>query len=317
MGKLFNLKSWLTLPDTTRYLSVLFDEEVTESDVLRLALDGHLCLSVHIVNRIVARAGKVVPIQEAVFNEVPSLDNLGSVRIYKGPTIYTDGVATHIVEFEIDIVELEGIYDLAMLGSEKTDVARRYHTLNGGPQIDSVNLVGAFISGGKGRLCQIQASLEDQQNISGSRATLEKLAAQFEAGDTDVDITESRLSRFKEDRKVFEQRFKPGSARYLPADLPEDTVLVVRTDALRELEKLYQDPPSQKILGHVSDKLALMNKAAGKFWANADRDDRGTHPENKTVEQWFVENAFSQTLAEKATTIIRPSWAAVGRKPEK
>ncbi len=67
---------------------------------------------------------------------------------------------------------------------------------------------------------------------------------------------------------------------------------------------------------HVSDKLVKMNQAAAKFWANADRDDRGTQPDNATVAAWLEQQGFSQTLADKAATIIRPEWAPPGRKPE-
>jgi hypothetical protein len=66
----------------------------------------------------------------------------------------------------------------------------------------------------------------------------------------------------------------------------------------------------------VSDKLAKMNHASRKFWSNADRDDRGTHPDNATVASWLVKMGFSPTLADKAATIIRPEWAPTGRKPE-
>ena len=44
------LKEWLTVPDAAKRLSVIFGEEVTEADVLRLALDGHLKLSIYFVN---------------------------------------------------------------------------------------------------------------------------------------------------------------------------------------------------------------------------------------------------------------------------
>ncbi len=69
---------------------------------------------------------------------------------------------------------------------------------------------------------------------------------------------------------------------------------------------------------HVSDKLARMNQASLRFWGNADRDDRGTHPDNAMVADWLIneEKSFTQTLADKAATIIRPKWAPTGRKPE-
>jgi len=67
---------------------------------------------------------------------------------------------------------------------------------------------------------------------------------------------------------------------------------------------------------HVSEKLAKMNQAATKFWSNADRADRGSHPGNALVSAWLVQQRFSQTLADKAATMIRPEWAPTGRKPE-
>lgn len=42
MSKLFTLKKWLSLPEAAKRLSTSFDEEVTEADVIQLALDGHL-----------------------------------------------------------------------------------------------------------------------------------------------------------------------------------------------------------------------------------------------------------------------------------
>ena len=76
------------------------------------------------------------------------------------------------------------------------------------------------------------------------------------------------------------------------------------------------DTPISASRAHVSDKLAKMNQASTKFWGNADRDDRGTHPNNVTVAAWLEQQGFSATLADKAATIIRPEWAPTGRKPE-
>jgi hypothetical protein len=70
LGKLFNLKEWLTVADAARHLSIVFGEDVTEADVLRLALDGHLRLSVNFVNHARARCGKVVGYEGAIFREM-------------------------------------------------------------------------------------------------------------------------------------------------------------------------------------------------------------------------------------------------------
>jgi hypothetical protein len=39
LKKLMKFKTWLTVPDAARHLSILFGEDVTEADVLRFALD--------------------------------------------------------------------------------------------------------------------------------------------------------------------------------------------------------------------------------------------------------------------------------------
>lgn len=68
---------------------------------------------------------------------------------------------------------------------------------------------------------------------------------------------------------------------------------------------------------HVSDKLTKLIQAAEKHWKNADRNDPDTQPKNSEVVHWLVKQGFSETLADKAATIIRPEWASTGRKPEK
>lgn len=105
-------------------------------------------------------------------------------------------------------------------------------------------------------------------------------------------------------------------------DLPHLVMLREEVERLdRERQKPVINPlatrealPTSR--AHVSDKLAKLNQAAAKFWGNADRDDRGTHPDNATVAAWLVPQGFSPTLADKAATIIRPEWAPTGRKPE-
>ena len=53
------------MEESARHLSILFGEEVAESDVLRLGLDGHLPLSVDFVNHAKGDIGHVVAIKEA------------------------------------------------------------------------------------------------------------------------------------------------------------------------------------------------------------------------------------------------------------
>lgn len=99
--------------------------------------------------------------------------------------------------------------------------------------------------------------------------------------------------------------------------------LWVRTEELRRFQKegsshVRGDFPASEeaAFSGRSDKLAYLNQAAARFWANADPNDRATHPDNNTVAEWLEGKGYSQTMAAKGATIIRPEWASVGRKPE-
>jgi hypothetical protein len=90
----------------------------------------------------------------------------------------------------------------------------------------------------------------------------------------------------------------------------------IKTQGAAILEQTIRNAPQIPERDHISDKLALMNQAANKFWRNANRQERGTHPENTKVALWLVGQGFSSTLADKAATIIRPEWVPSGRKPK-
>ena len=65
---------------------------------------------------------------------------------------------------------------------------------------------------------------------------------------------------------------------------------------------------------YISENLAILNQAARKFWANADPEDKETHPKNEAVEEWLTEEGLPKTYAPQAATIIRPKWGAKGRR---
>jgi len=238
--KLFNLKEWLTVACAAQHLTILFAEEVTEADVLRLVLDGQLKLSVHFVNHATARRGMVVPIAEAKFKKLPSFDGAGTVQIYGGPTVFTKGVVSHIVELEPAVVTLAGVFDLPMMGGEELDIEHEYQRLTDGPPVTLVGMNGAFVEGRDGQVFQLQDSFDDNEYQSGSNAQLKKLKQHIEDRNIGAAEAEGLLNRYKEDRKDFLKKRASQSKEdnYYPAGgLPEDSVLVVRTQALRDFEE--------------------------------------------------------------------------------
>lgn len=238
MGKLFNLKQWLTVDDAAKHLSIVFGENVSVADVLRLALDQELTLSVNFVNGAHGRAGLLVPLNEATYEEVTVLPGM-PVRVYGGPRISTDGEESHILQLETCVVALSGIWDLPMIGGERLAVERLYQRLTGGPDATNQPMDGAFVQSSDGLIYQLQVDFDDNEYCSGSAASLESIRRVIETQNMSTVDKEKLLNQHNEDRKKFleDRKSKPETESFYPGgDLPEDAVFVVRVDALRDLE---------------------------------------------------------------------------------
>lgn len=93
-----------------------------------------------------------------------------------------------------------------------------------------------------------------------------------------------------------------------------------KTEQKHELSATSQEKQlttTERNTTNRSNELSYLNQASDKFWANADPDDRTTHPNNDVVAAWLESKGISPTKAGMAASIIRPEWAGTGRKPEK
>jgi hypothetical protein len=207
LKKLLNLKQWLTVPDAARHLSIFFGEDVNEADVLRLGLEGHLTLSVDFVNFASGRCGPVVPLQDAKREKIPSLKENEWIDLVEGVQI-----GDQVIQLGEQVVRLEGVWDLKMRGAEQIDVEHRYQFLTGGPSVDLHSLAGAIVCREDGTHCQLQSHFSDNE--------------------------------FANQENLKKPRNHPDN--YYPAGgLPADSVLVVKTSALHDLEA-RQSEPDQK-----------------------------------------------------------------------
>ena len=151
MGKLFKLKSWLTLPEAQKHLTTIFGEEVSEADILRLALDSKLKLSVIFPSGVFASYCKPIYDEATVeYCEVPSLDGTAMLRLPVGGEIHyaPDG---RMLQVQEKIIELEDDwpYDLLMMGGERGDIGFMYWELAGVPREETTNLDGTFVIDGQ------------------------------------------------------------------------------------------------------------------------------------------------------------------------
>lgn len=258
MKKLLKLKEWLTIPDAAKHLSIVFDEDVSEADVLRLALDGQLQLSVHFVNQATARRGKTVPLSEAEKVPAPSIsldkdckprEPYEVILGFKFQEMYPDGqVQEKVAQFGKEIIHIDGVWDLPMLGNGRLDVEHKYQMLTTGVKVTDVNLGGTYLWDLDGELWELQSSFDENEFQEGSLAQLEKLKAKIASENIEKSEAERLLNRHKEERKSFleKERSQPAQENYYPAGgLPNDSVLVVRTEALRKLEQKGTEAPEQ------------------------------------------------------------------------
>ncbi|MDQ9168991.1 hypothetical protein Q8A64_01070 [Oxalobacteraceae bacterium R-40] len=270
MSKLANLKKWLTVPDAVRKLSREYDKEVSEADILQYALDGHLQLSVNFVNTVQARPGNVAQYTEAeLAAAVKSGDLPGDLKWKKMPKDLHAALKGEPIKEEVwhlmslrigenryltltdEVVTLTGVWDLPMIGAEKLDIAHAYQRLTDGPPVTLSNLDGTFVEGRDGQICQLLTDYDDNFYQAGSRAQLEKIKQYIAKDKIKPKKAKALLQEHEEARKTFLEGRKSSLEleKYFPAGgLPEDSVIVVRTEALR----LFQ----QTISGEAEKPLA-------------------------------------------------------------
>jgi hypothetical protein len=202
MSKLFKLKKHLTLDDTAKHLSVMFGESVTRADVLKLGLDGHLTISVDFVNHGDVVSGRIIPTCDIVPVTMPGiLDE-------KPVDIIVEKIIDEHRAIKLDserVLSIEGVWDLLMVGGERLDIEYEYQQLTGGPEVTLMTLDGAFICA------------PDDPNV--------------------VAQLQERFPENEVRKKELLKDYRNPSNYYPPGGLPEDSVLVVRVESIKALEK--------------------------------------------------------------------------------
>ncbi|MCG8037114.1 MAG: hypothetical protein JAZ19_08750 [Candidatus Thiodiazotropha taylori] len=300
--KLFKLKEWLTIDDASKYLSILFDGPVTKADVLQLGLDGHIDLSINIVNTATGRVGNIVPRNNAKLNIVDCAASTPLPRIIKKGILNSDlnklpenikngldrgtlkaipmGMVINkndVLEYTDEIVRITGIWDLPMIGGETHFVLQKYQALTDGPDLTLSCLEGAFLKSSEGKLICIHDKFEDDIFQSRPMSLWGKIKNQLLYINilSNSNITDND-DGIKEDSNTAVT--KPNTKDYYPTgELPNDSVLVVRANALREFEQrqINSAAPKQKALKTNERNSLLTIIAALCNHTNIDPDGRG------------------------------------------
>lgn len=155
MNKLFGFKQWVTIPEAAQWLSVILEGPVTEADVMQLALEGHLPISVDLVNGAFANICKIVPLEDAETKEIPGLDGV--------PLRVVDGIRLGerlVIQCTDEVGYIRGFWNLPMYGGDRFYIKNKYLELTHGPKDTSIYIDGTFLRGKDGCIFRLVEEYE-------------------------------------------------------------------------------------------------------------------------------------------------------------
>lgn len=317
MKKLFKLKQWLTLEETAGHLSSLFEESVTVADVLRLALDGHLTVSVDFVNHAYARLGKVVPFKELPLITVPGIGlNMHAppkeITIVSGHYLLIDDVAevtadTRFALFETGVEQIDGVWDLSMRGAERLDLEHKFQRMTGGPSVELVNIDGTFLFREPDTWASLQTKFDDTFVDDPEGAPKSASAPGFakSMANIGVSITPPGKKRVK-------------GAHHPAGGLPDDCAWVVRTESLRSFERKALDANSLQdapFFDADAEDYPYLLHIAVRAWEDARHSSTGT-PKQRVLN--YLETKYP-TMPQGSRDAIAQvvNWQRSGGRPAK
>lgn len=169
--------------------------------VLRLALDGHLTLSMHLVNGAYGRKFKAVDLATVEWEKIRSTDGQHVLKIPAHGRIWIHNQTTYQLMQPVVLLE-PGLWDVPLIGGERVDAELKIQQMSFGPEPTSVSLEGVLIKHLNGDLFEIQSR-----------------------------YPKSIIDQWK--RKYTEwNKYHPAGA------LPEDSEFVVRTESAEAFIKL-------------------------------------------------------------------------------
>lgn len=171
MSKLFKIKQWVTAQQALDFLTLQLGEDVTPLDVLQLAVEQKLKISVKFDHRVPAMLGATIPYKDVPLIELPSLrEGEEKVRFLGGycltPEVDWDE-DTPFACFKKDVSYIDGIWDLAMIGNEAINVANMLREEIGADCLDRFNIDGTFLCRPDGACANLQERFNPEDGVEG------------------------------------------------------------------------------------------------------------------------------------------------------
>lgn len=244
-------KKLLTLSEAARYLSNVCVGKFKKADILQLALEDKLKLSVKFINGVEAARAKF-PLICKDFDVVKDFDKSFLTTIEEVKTFGGDRV-----------------WDLPMIGRAKLAIENGYHILTNGPHLTTKG-VAAYVQGDGGELWLLQDRFSYAKFRSASRAYVEKqrqLIARNEISAEEAqELINNHLKQGWESLANMGLVSELENCCYYPAKkLPRDSVLFIRLEALEECAKLLNDSEPEKLNGITGNSIKPEVKRENNF----------------------------------------------------
>jgi hypothetical protein len=154
MSKLYKLKKWVSLSEAANLITDRIKERVQITDVLQLALNDQVAISVFLVNGAYVRQCNPVMLEDVKFNEVIGLKR-EILHLPAEGRLFFQGEQAYLIEKKVQKLEA-GLYDLPLIGGERIDVEHELHQLQSGIERTDVSLENIFVKNQQGLLFEIQ-----------------------------------------------------------------------------------------------------------------------------------------------------------------
>lgn len=108
-----------------------------------------------------------MPYREVSIQELPSPLGKGTLRVAAGYPLKEIKNASDLnaetlfVVFDEEVVSIDGIWDLALLGNEKIDIQHELQELINGPAVTMINIEGTFLNRSDGTWAALQSKFDD------------------------------------------------------------------------------------------------------------------------------------------------------------
>lgn len=273
MSKLFKLKEWLPLNEAVNHFSNLLGESISLADIYKLSLDGHLKLSVMFVNGAKAKKAKLIKSENVKYKKVVpvGIPNFPEGHGFNVPINAQRQISRNywIQKIEPELISIGGIWDLAMIGAEKADIANRYQQEISGHMVKVPSLVGHYIQRDS-VIYQLQVRkndlpIDDKLSFDGE-ASSDNDSRKFEVkNDFDIELIRSNMK----------PRRLPQY--HLASKLDDiDNVLVVRTSEVTRFIQSLEDKPQEAKPLHDKERTTLLLLLASSLAkANIDINAQG------------------------------------------